>query len=217
MAEILQFLTQHAHRLQVQKQSPLIRPNISDYEMVNNGYRLPLGKLKHEGGDMQQFNLFYYKRLEQLRPAVKEAAELRWHGKIDFVDNILDLKTGRQTVIIGTLFKEQKKKPCVLTNLLGTIRGMEPLLMSVGTDVDFLTEKDYNGLYVSEDDQAILEDSSGRINLKLLSHNVYELVTGSIMAILGEADQHGYFEVKDLCYAGIPFQSDLPPQVNNMT
>jgi len=89
--------------------------------------------------------------------------------------------------------------------------------MSVGTDVDFLTEKDYNGLYVSEDDQAILEDSSGRINLKLLSNNVYELVTGSIMAILGEADQLGYFEVKDLCYAGIPFQSDLPPQVNNMT
>jgi len=75
-------------------------------------------------------------------------------------------------VIIGTLFKEQKKKPCVLTNLLGTIRGMEPLLMSVGTDVDFLTEKDYNGLYVSADDQAILEDSSGRINLKLVNHSV---------------------------------------------
>ena len=156
--------------------------------MINSAYRLPLGKLKHEGGDMKYFNLFYYKRLEQLRPAVKEAAELRWHGKIDFVDNILDLKTGMQTVIIGTLFKEQKQKPCVLKNLLGTIRGMEPLLMSVGTDVDFETEKDYNGLYVSKDDQAILEDSSGRINLKLLSHNVYELVTGSIMAILGEAD-----------------------------
>lgn len=133
--------------------------------------------------------------MEQLRPAVKEAAELRWHGKIEFVDNILDLKTGKQTVIIGTLFKEQKKKPCVLNNLMGTIRGMEPLLMSVGTDVDFLTEKDYNGLYISEDDQAILEDSSGRINLKPLNNNVNELVTGSIMAILGVADQHGYFEV----------------------
>lgn len=77
------------------------------------------------------------------------------------------MKTGRKTVIIGTLFKEQKKKPCVLTNLLGVIKGLEPLQMSIGADVDLKTEKDFNGLYVGEDDQAILEDSSGRINLKL--------------------------------------------------
>lgn len=167
---------------------------------------------------MQQFNLFYYKRLEQLRPAVKEAAQLKWNEKIEFVDNILDLKTGRKTVIIGTLFKEQKKKPCVLTNLLGVIKSLEPLQMSIGADEDLQTEKDFNGLYVSEDDQAILEDSSGRINLKL--HGLAkceELVTGSILAILGVADHQGYFEVRDLCYAGIPFKSDLPPQVVGMT
>ena len=42
--------------------------------MADGEYRLPLGKLKYEGGDMKQFNLFYYQRLEQLRAAVKEAA-----------------------------------------------------------------------------------------------------------------------------------------------
>lgn len=70
---------------------------------------------------MQQFNLFYYKRLEELKPAVREAAQLRWDDDADYVDNILDLKTNCKTVIIGTLFKDQKKKPSVFKNLLGTI------------------------------------------------------------------------------------------------
>lgn len=49
-------------------------------------------------------------------------------------------------------------KPCVLTDLLGVIKGGDPLLMSVAADEDLLVKKDYNGLFVSEDDQAILED-----------------------------------------------------------
>lgn len=68
---------------------------------------------------------------------MKEAARLKWEGNydvIDIVDNILDLKTNRRTVIIGTLFKEQKKKPCVLTNLLGVIKSCDPLLLSIGAD-----------------------------------------------------------------------------------
>jgi hypothetical protein len=49
----------------------------------------------------------YFKRLEQLKPVVKENAELKWSKeKARYMDNILDLKTGELTVIIGTLFKE---------------------------------------------------------------------------------------------------------------
>ena len=98
----------------------------------------------------------------------------------------------------------------MLSDLLGVIKGGDPFLMSVAADDTLQTERDYNGLFVSADDQAILEDSSGRINLKLKT-KVEELVTGSIIAILGEADEQGYFEVKDICYAGIPFKPDLPP------
>ena len=55
---------------------------------------------------MQQFCSFYFKRLEELRSDVKEAAELKWDDRGEFVENILDLKPGIITVIIGTLFKE---------------------------------------------------------------------------------------------------------------
>ena len=77
----------------------------SDYEADNLAFKLPLGKLQSEGGDMQQFNSFYFKRLEQLKGAVKEAAELKWDVHAEYVDNILDLRTGKLTVIIGTLYK----------------------------------------------------------------------------------------------------------------
>ena len=55
---------------------------------------------------MQQFNLFYFNRLEKLKPAVREAANLKWDTDAEYVDNILDLRTNCRTVIIGTLFKE---------------------------------------------------------------------------------------------------------------
>ena len=54
---------------------------------------------------MQQFNSFYYRRLEQLKASVKEAAELKWDVSDEYVDNILDLRPGNLTVIIGTMFK----------------------------------------------------------------------------------------------------------------
>ena len=62
--------------------------------------------LQAEGGDMQQFNSFYYRRLEQLKAAVKEAAEMKWDARAEYVDNMLDLRPGTLTVIIGTVFKE---------------------------------------------------------------------------------------------------------------
>lgn len=37
------------------------------------------------------------------------------------------------------------------------------------------------------------------------------------MAILGRANNQGYFVVEDFCYAGIPFKSDVPRQINGMT
>ena len=48
------------------------------------------------------------------------------------MDNILDLKTGQLTVIIGTLFKEQKLKPCVFTNIEGVISAVSSIDCSTG-------------------------------------------------------------------------------------
>jgi hypothetical protein len=41
----LQFLTQHAHRVQAERQIQT-RPDIADYEMADKEFRLPLGQLK---------------------------------------------------------------------------------------------------------------------------------------------------------------------------
>jgi DNA polymerase II small subunit/DNA polymerase delta subunit B len=92
-----------------------------------------------------------------------------------------------------------------------------PLQMSIGADAD-LTEVDFNGYFVSDDDQVILEDSSGRINIRPMGFSwVNEHITGSIVAILGKADKQGYFIVEDFCYAGIPFKADFPNYVEGMT
>ena len=81
---------------------------------------------------MQQFCAFYFTRLEQLKPAVREAAELEWNERIEFVDNILDLKPGRLTAIIGTLYKEQAKKPNVMADIQGVIEPVNAVDMSLG-------------------------------------------------------------------------------------
>lgn len=47
--------------------------------MYDDEFTLPLGQLKTEGGEMHQYCNIYFKRLEQLKPAVKENAELKWN------------------------------------------------------------------------------------------------------------------------------------------
>lgn len=123
---------------------------------------------------------------------MKETAELKWDegSRLQYVNNNLDIKPGQLTVIIGTLFKEMALKPSILKNLQGVL-GMR---------------KFSKGLYVSDDDYAVIEDNSGRIRIKKTeSFDISKFVTGSVIGLKGVADKNGFFEVKDYCYAGIPF------------
>ena len=120
---------------------------------------------------MQQFCSFYFKRLEELRADVKEAAELKWDDRGEFVENILDLKPGIITVIIGTLFKEQKKKPCVFSNLTGVINSVNAVDLSFGAIDE--EGNPFSNQYISENDQVILEDASGRITIN--ENNVFKI------------------------------------------
>ena len=120
---------------------------------------------------MQQFCSFYFKRLEELRADVKEAAELKWDDRGEFVENILDLKPGIITVIIGTLFKEQKKKPCVFSNLTGVINSVNAVDLSFGAIDE--EGNPFSDQYISENDQVILEDASGRITIN--ENNVFKI------------------------------------------
>ena len=140
-------------------------------------------------------------RLQSLKPHVKEYAEIKWEKdhNLTYVNNILEMKPNQLTVIIGTLFKEMPLKPSILKNLIGTLG----------------TRKFKNGMYVSEEDYAVLEDNSGRVRIKKSEKfNADYFVTGSIVALKGVVDSNGFFEVKDYCYAGIPFQKPIPKSVS---
>ena len=104
---------------------------------------------------MQQFNAFYFKRLEQLKHAVKEAAEMKWDVQADYVDNILDLRTGTLTVIIGTLFKLQKNKPSVFNSdgkdEINIIQNTDQVDLSFGV-TGISQNQLLAGKHISEDD-----------------------------------------------------------------
>lgn len=76
---------------------------------------------------------------------------MKWDARAEYVDNMLDLRPGNLTVIIGTVFKEQKKKPCVFTDISGVIKNVPSVDLSFGlngTDGN----KELAGKYISEDD-----------------------------------------------------------------
>eukprot|EP00347_Sterkiella_histriomuscorum_P004668 403359564 len=157
--------------------------------------------IKHNSKDIVQYATFYWLRLQSLKPHVRESAELKWEKDqhLTYVTNILDIRPGQLTVIIGTIFKEMPLKPSILKNVLGVLG----------------TQKFKHGLYVGEEDYAVLEDSSGRIRLKKgLKFNPDFFVSGSILGLKGVVDTNGFFEVHDHTYAGIPFSEPLPKSVN---
>ena len=130
---------------------------------------------------------------------------MKW-GNLKIVDNILDIKPFEETVIIGTLFKEQPLKPSILNNIMGVL-GQKKFQTPDG-------EFNYAG-QVSMDDVAVLEDKSGRITIKNSEEfNINRFVSGCILALKGKAITGGYFEVSEYCFAGIPYQSQIPKQLN---
>ena len=59
--------------------------------------------------------------------------------------------------------------------------------------------------FCSDDDQVVLEDSSGRIKIKddtKAQEFANSIVTGSIIGLLGRADCSGVFHIEDYVYAG---------------
>lgn len=60
MADIQEYLIQAVHKEQAAReaarQASQQRESISDYVSDNLAFKLPLGKIKSDGGDMQQFN-----------------------------------------------------------------------------------------------------------------------------------------------------------------
>lgn len=183
----------------------VVRQSNSSYRMLNEKYMIR----RKKKDAMLQYATLYFQRLEKLRPMVREAAQMKWakmeddDKKVQFVNNILDIRPFVETVIIGTFFKEQKLKPSILNNIMGTL-GQKKF--------EDLDGKFLHGEYVdSANDSAVLEDISGRITIKNSDNfNINVYVSGTVMAMKGQAKAGGYFEVNDVCYAGIPFNQSVP-------
>jgi hypothetical protein len=59
--------------------------------------------------------------LTSLKPKVLNQAELKFPPNAAYIPNILDIAQGNLSVIIGTVFKEMRLKPCILKDLMGTL------------------------------------------------------------------------------------------------
>ena len=156
-----------------------------------------------------QYAPIYCLRLQQLRPVLVARAHDIWsHEDVHVSPRILDLTTGQNSVIIGTIFKDMPLRPNVLEDYAKQ-RG--------------IIEPPGKGKYTSEDDTVVLEDEGARI--KLLFDNVTaseeqlvignggigasgrvlsigELMTGMVIAVKGKETADGEFEVEDICFPG---------------
>ncbi|KAG9292964.1 hypothetical protein G9A89_016326 [Geosiphon pyriformis] len=157
--------------------------------------------LLREASYSHQYANLYFIRYTQLAPIVLDVARRKWDSIDDgiqsvehgsrYVNKILNVKPGILCFIIGTLYIEMQLKPNIL----------DEVTKEHWTDIPTPREKFY-----SEKDEYMLEDKFGRIKLTGDKLKKEILVTGIIMAVLGNENTAGEFEVVDICYAGLPSQ-----------
>ncbi|KAL9689432.1 hypothetical protein QQ045_009818 [Rhodiola kirilowii] len=111
------------------------------------------------------------------------------------VCTVLELEKDKECIIVGTVYKHMKLKPCILDVYLKD-RSTAPLA------------KPQN--FMHPDDYLVLEDESGPVKLggTIMLPSVY--VTGVVVALHGKETSAGEFLVLDVMEAGLPPQMDLP-------
>ncbi|OMO59958.1 DNA polymerase alpha/epsilon, subunit B [Corchorus olitorius] len=141
----------------------------------------------------QQYSQIYFARLHMMRTLLYSLVP-NWKPHIP-VCKVLGLELGKVCIVVGTLYKHMKLKPCILDEY-SKERSATPLV------------KPHN--FMHQDDYLVLEDESGRVKLSsaILSPSVY--VTGVVVALLGKETSAGDFFVEDVLEAGLPPQIEQP-------
>lgn len=147
----------------------------------------------------QQYSQIYFARLHMLRTLLHSLAPL-WKPHIT-VCTVLGLEEGKECIIVGTLYKHMKLKPCILDEyakevVLYNKRSVVPLV------------KPHN--FMHPDDHLVLEDESGRVKLEGTRLLPSAYVTGVVAAFLGKESGAGSFLVQDFLEAGLPPQIERP-------
>ncbi|KAK8667574.1 hypothetical protein V6N13_007722 [Hibiscus sabdariffa] len=141
----------------------------------------------------QQYSQIYFARLHMMRTLLYSLVP-NWKSHLS-VCTVLGLEEGKECIIVGTLYKHMKLKPCILDEY-SKERSVAPLV------------KPHN--FMHQDDYLVLEDESGRVKLSgtMLSPSVY--VTGVVVALHGKETSAGAFFVEDVLEAGLPPQIERP-------
>lgn len=148
----------------------------------------------------QQFSHIYVSRLHQLRDVVarqveQQQSEGEGESAAPVLPKIIDLREGEDAVVvIGTLLKVLDRKPDVFKELVSE-RGLTPIELA-------------DEPLASEDDQLLLEDESGRVEL-IGDVSVATLVTGVVLGVRGRMEDAG-FRVDRVFLPSLPPQQELP-------
>ncbi|RAL48715.1 hypothetical protein DM860_001035 [Cuscuta australis] len=154
--------------------------------------RFEIQKLTYRG---QQYSQIYFARLHLMRTLLYSLLP-NWKPHLP-VCNVLGLEKGKECIIVGTLYKHMKLKPCILDEYS---KGRSP------------TQLIQSQRFTHPDDSLIMEDESGRVKLggSLLVPLTY--VTGLVVALHGKETAADDFLVEDILEAGLAEQIERPFQ-----
>ncbi|KAJ1919183.1 DNA polymerase delta small subunit Cdc1 [Mycoemilia scoparia] len=160
-------------------------------EFLKKAFEVPKRSYK------QQYANLYFVRLNTLKKDLVRKAKNRWSDKkAKLAHKLLDISGGHLSFGVGTVYMEMPLKPNVIDDI---------------TREHWIEVPPPRPKYCSENDQILLEDESGRVNLVGDILSEYKVVTGAVIAVLGKEDSEGNFHVHDICLPGIP------PQVSVVT
>ncbi|XP_010554876.1 PREDICTED: DNA polymerase delta small subunit isoform X2 [Tarenaya hassleriana] len=164
----------------------------SSYESLDE--RFEIQKEMYRG---QQYSQIYFARLHLMRTLLHSLVP-NWKPHLP-VCTVLGIEKGKECVIIGTLYKHMKLKPCILDEY-SKERSATPLV------------KPHN--FMHPDDHLVLEDESGRVKLGGTALPPAAYVTGVVVALHGKETSAGEFFVEDVLEAGLPPQVERPLDLN---
>ncbi|XP_010554875.1 PREDICTED: DNA polymerase delta small subunit isoform X1 [Tarenaya hassleriana] len=165
----------------------------SSYESLQDE-RFEIQKEMYRG---QQYSQIYFARLHLMRTLLHSLVP-NWKPHLP-VCTVLGIEKGKECVIIGTLYKHMKLKPCILDEY-SKERSATPLV------------KPHN--FMHPDDHLVLEDESGRVKLGGTALPPAAYVTGVVVALHGKETSAGEFFVEDVLEAGLPPQVERPLDLN---
>lgn len=172
----------------------MLQRSPSAYQSTNQGF------VYHGRNYMQQYSHIYCKRALALRPALERHLRSR-QSSLRVVDRIIGLQIGERVGLVGTIFKEQKLKPCVLDEFTNDF------IASSGAGRGGVRENYFDAAA----DVLFIEDESGRCVLQQEhAQLVDQLVTGVVVGCFGVLGETGEFVVDEVFFPGDCYPAKSP-------